>query len=304
MITFHWSRLLGWIGALALGLAIGLASRLPFEQASNIVSLLVGLLVGLIGIAATLWVAARDRELKLGEIRAAIADTKESITVLRELASQMWQPALSALMDGSRSPNVELLDSAAEVSSAEVVRNLDHQIDEHFETVVPDNMSQGAIVDTKRLDEFREQLRSDLVKSITEETRLMMRVAQIATLTPVERFMLRRLHPDIVTRRAYWTTVGGGIGVEFFPRSQTDTAAQRLLELGLVQLEDWKAHTMVRLAPGVSEALTKYEELYGAIHPTLEEQKERIDKFMREYQLGNTKIYQDRDPTGQSPDGA
>src|SRR5438309_2122231 len=99
MIIFHWTRILYGGAALALGIVVGIAWRLPFEQASNLISFIVGLLIGLVGIAATFWVAAKDREMKIGEVRTSVDQTKELVVTLHELASQMWRPALSALVD-------------------------------------------------------------------------------------------------------------------------------------------------------------------------------------------------------------
>ncbi|TAK28821.1 MAG: hypothetical protein EPO21_21945 [Chloroflexota bacterium] len=298
MITFRWTQLLVAAFFFAAGLVLGIIWQLPFDQASNFFFLLIGLLVGVIGIAATLWVATRDRELRLGEIRTAIADTKESVAALRELATQMWQPALSAVIglqpqDVGMKVSEQLRQSAQEV---EVV--LDRKVDERINAVtsIPDG-KRGAQAQPD-LQHLKEELRQDIqeaTKSITQQTLLMTRVAQIATLTEVERFMLRRLlHPVWGEaewhRAANWTTWAVP-GTCPFPSETISEAIQRLMSLGLVVRRPSPPQVTVGLAPGIKESLEKYEEMFGPIRPTREEERELEKRRIAELAQQKSNLY-------------
>ena len=116
MIQFHWSYLLVTISMLALGVFVGIVTHLPLDQASNFVYFLAGFTIGLVGIFIPLWVAAEDRKLRLGEIHATINETNQHVQTLASLASQMWAPAMQALLARELQRGVGAVQSATEAA--------------------------------------------------------------------------------------------------------------------------------------------------------------------------------------------
>lgn len=97
MISFRWTYLPVGILCFLVGLLIGIVWRLSYDQSSNLIGLISGLVLSVVAIAVSLWLAARERELRLGDIQRDIGEVKADIRSLRTAASEMWQPVMSAL---------------------------------------------------------------------------------------------------------------------------------------------------------------------------------------------------------------
>lgn len=277
MIRFHWSYLATAGFCATIAFVAGMLWNIPVEQASGIVTNLVGFLLGAVGVAVTLWVAASDRGMKFDQMHKEMAEVREAVSILREGATRIWQPALNRLL-GEPGVSAAVLASAAEQTGSDVRDKIEQQLD----------ASPPGITEAKgdgkdeALQKAREELLAGLQASVTEEVQRMMKVAQIATLTPVEQYLLRHLHEmGGSTRRAYWTTWAVP-GTQPFPTDQIEAARQRLLDLGLVLHIPHPPHVFAELAPGVGEAVVKYEDLYGPIHPTPREETEIIERRLAE----------------------
>jgi len=271
MIKLHWSYLAAGSFCAIIAFVAGVLWNIPVEQASGIVANLVGFLLGAVGVAVTLWVAASDRGMKFDQMHKEMVEIREAVSILRELAAQMWQPALHRLFEGPAF-SAAVLDSAAEQTGSDLRDKIERQL----------NASAPGEAEAEALQMARVDLLAGLQASVTEEVQRMMKVAQIATLTPVERYLLRHLQTmGGSTRRAYWTTWAMP-GTQPFPTDQIDAARQRLLDLGLVLHIPHPPQVFAELAPGIGEAIVKYEDLYGPIHPTPEEEKESTERRLAE----------------------
>jgi len=98
VISFRWTYLpVGGICFL-IGLLIGIFWRLPFDQTSNLVGLISGLVLSIVSIAVSLWLAARERELRLGDLQRDVTDVRIRVGSLHTLADQMWAPVLAGMV--------------------------------------------------------------------------------------------------------------------------------------------------------------------------------------------------------------
>jgi hypothetical protein len=164
VITITWRQALLWSAILMTGLVVGFVLRLPPDQALNVVFALLGMALGLVGIQLTLWVSAKDRELKIENLSQKVDEVHRSIHALETLATQMWKPVMAGITQSSRQtaasqgPGIDVRTlqlSVEQVSERDrVIRELQQQV-------------AGSAQDYRLLHENATKVISDLVQQST-----------------------------------------------------------------------------------------------------------------------------------------